>query len=152
LTGGPSSPKLVLPVTTPTPPIQALLLDEGDAASLDALATAVAIFGGGRFDLVYADDRDSLRYMADQLAAAGSSAVIVVDVDGHPQPKDLLAEVAEAGFPVAVVTDGRRDAIADHALSVGAAAYLPTSLPAQELVSLLGALPRPPEHDTRLAG
>lgn len=128
---------------TTLPRIPVLLLDEGQASRLDALATAVAIFGRDRFELVSADDRDSLRRMADHLADAGTAAVIVVDVDHHPEPKDALADVAEAGFPVVVVSDGRNDAIQDHALSVGAAAYVPTSLPAREIVSLLGTLPRP---------
>jgi hypothetical protein len=122
------------------PPIHVLLLDEDPTTSLDALATAVAIFGQGRFKLLYAEDRDRLRRMADELSSAGTTAVIVVDVDDHPEPKHVLADLTEAGFPVAVVTTGRNEAIQDHALSVGAAAYLPTSVPAREMVSVLGAL------------
>jgi hypothetical protein len=36
--------------------------------------------------------------MAAELAAAGTAAVIVVDVDHHPEPKSLLAEAAETGL------------------------------------------------------
>lgn len=133
----------MLTENSPLPQVHVLVLDEDPTTSLDGLATAVAIFGEGRFKLLYADDRDDLWTMADQLATAGTAAVIVVDVDGHPEPKHLLADVAEAGFPVAVVTDGRNEAIQDHALSVGAAACLPTSLPAREMVSVLGALGGP---------
>lgn len=136
-------------LTEPTlhPQRRVLVLDEepATATSLDALAMAVAVFGRGRLGLLYADDQDALRRMADELAAAGTPTVIVVDVDRHPEPKHVLAEVAEAPFPVAVVTDGRHEAIHDHALSVGAAAYLPTSLPARDMVSRLTALPRPPQ-------
>jgi hypothetical protein len=125
------------------PQANVLVLDEDPTTSLDALATAVAVFGEGRFKLLYADDQEALRTMADQLATAGAAAVIVVDVDDHPAPKHLLADVTEAGFPIAVVTGGRNAAIQDHALSVGADAYLPTSLPARELVSVLWALGGP---------
>jgi DNA-binding NarL/FixJ family response regulator len=129
----------------PLYPLPVLALDEGDPGALDAMATAVAVFGRGRLALHYADDRGGLRRMAAECMAAGAPAVIVVDVDRHPQPKDVLADVTEAGFPVAVLSDGSDDAIADHALSVGAAAYLPTTLPAGELVALLATLPRPAE-------
>ena len=128
---------------TPLSHLQVLVFDDGEATTLDGLATAVAMFGRGRCELVYADHQDELRRMADQLAAAGTAAVIVVDVDHHPAPKQVLADVAEAGFPLVVVSDGRRQAVHDHALSVGAAAYLPTSMPAQEMISRLTALPRP---------
>jgi DNA-binding NarL/FixJ family response regulator len=47
-----------------------------------------------------------------------------------------------------VLSDGRDDAIADHALSVGAAAYAPTSLPGRDLVDLLATLATPPEAVT----
>ena len=127
---------------TPLPQAHVLVLDEDPTTSLEALATAVAIFGEGGFTLLYAEDQDGLRMMADQLGTAGTAAVVVVDVDDHPEPKDLLADVTGAGFPVAVVTGGRNEAIQHHALSVGAAAYLPTSLPARELVSTLRALPQ----------
>ena len=133
---------------TALPHIPVLILDEGPATSLDALATALAVFGRGLFALGYADHPSALWEMADELAAGGTAAVIVVDVDGHPEPKAFLAEVAETGFPVVVVSDGRNEAIHDHALSVGAAAYLPTSLPAREMVSLLATLPRRPEVST----
>jgi hypothetical protein len=133
---------------TPLPHRHVLVLDDGKATTLDALATAVAMFGRGRFQLLYADHQDGLRRMADQLADAGTAAVVVVDVDHHPEPKDVLADLAMAGFPLAVVSDGRNEAVHDHALSVGAAAYLPTSLPAQEMISLLAALPRPSEEIT----
>lgn len=133
----------MLTETSPLSLAHVLVLDEDPTTSLDALATAVAIFGEGRFSLLYAEDPDGLRLMADQLAGAGTPAVIVVDVDDHPAPKHLLANLTEAGFPVAVVTGGNNHAIHDHALSVGAAAYLPTSLPARELVSVLGSLPQP---------
>jgi len=115
------------------PPIPVLVLDEGQAANLDALALTVAAFGRGRFNLAYAHHRSSLRRMAAQLAVG----VVVVDVDQDPDPKDLLADVVELGFPVVVLTDGRNDAIFDHAQSVGAAACLPTSSPAHEIVSNL---------------
>lgn len=120
-----------------------LLLDEGDATSLDALAASVAIFGGDGFELVPAPDYDALWRTARDISAADAEAVVVVDVDHHPQPKSLLADVAEIGFPVVVVTDGGNDAIQDHALSVGAAAYLPTTMPARELVACLSSLGSP---------
>ena len=129
----------------PLYPLPVLALDEGDAGALDAMATAVAVFGRGRLALHYADDRGGLRRMAAECVAAGAPAVIVVDVDRHPQPKDVLADVADTGFPVAVLSAGADDAIADHALSVGAAAFLPTTLPAGELVALLATLPRTAE-------
>ena len=134
--------------TTSQPQPQVLVLDQEPATSLDALATALAVFGRGRLGLLYADDQDALLRMADALAAAGTPAVIVVDVDHHPEPKQVLADAAGAGFPLAVVTDGGHHAVHDHALSVGAAAYLPTSLPAREMVTLLTTLPRPPEVAT----
>jgi DNA-binding NarL/FixJ family response regulator len=139
---------VVLTETSPLPEAHVLVLDEDPTRNLDALATAVAIFGEGRFNLLYAEDQDGLHLMADRLAGTGTSAVIVVDVDDHPAPKQLLANVTEAGFPVAVVSDGDNEAIHDHALSVGAAAYLPTSLPARELVFALGSLPQPRADDT----
>jgi hypothetical protein len=117
------------------PRIHVLVLDEGDATNLDALALTLAVFGRGRFELLYADDRRSLRRMAAQLDRV--AGVVVVDVDRYPDPKDLLAEVAEAGVPVVVVTDGRNEAIFDHALSVGAAACVATSLPARDVISHL---------------
>ena len=119
---------------------QVLLLDEGCATNLDAVAASVALFGRGRLELLCAPDLHSLRQMAGELAALQAPAVIVVDVDHDPAPKSVLAEAADAGFPVAVLSDGRNDAIHDHALSVGAAAYLLTPLPAQELVAHLEAL------------
>ncbi len=125
---------------TANPRIHVLLLDEGETTSLDALAVSVAIFGGDRFELIPVPDRDSLWSTADELAAADTSGVVVVDVDHHPEPKSVLAHAADTGFPLVVLSDGRRDAIADHALSVAAAAYLPTTLPAQELVAQLAAL------------
>lgn len=136
--------------TTPQLQPQVLVLDEepDTTPSLDALAVAVAVFGRGGLGLLYAVDQDALHEMADALAAAGTPSVIVVDVDRHPEPKQVLAEMAEAGFPLAVVTDGGHEAIHDHALSVGAAAYLPTTLPAREMVSLLTALARPTEIAT----
>jgi DNA-binding NarL/FixJ family response regulator len=133
---------------TPLPHPHVLVLDDGEATTLDGLATALAMFGRGRFELLYADDQDALRRMANQLAATSAAAVIVVDVDHQPEPKQILANMAEAGFPLAVVTNDRNEAVHDHALSVGAAAYLPTSLPAHEMISQLTALPRPPEENT----
>ena len=127
--------------------LHVLLLDEGDATSLDALAASVAIFGADRFELVPAPDCSTLWRTAAEFATSDAQAVVVVDVDRHPEPKSVLANVAEIGFPVVVVTDGHHDAIQDHALSVGAAAYLPTTMPARELVaclSALGSLARPP--------
>jgi DNA-binding NarL/FixJ family response regulator len=132
---------------TPLPRPHVLVLDDGEATTLDGLATAVAMFGRGRFELLYADDQDALRRLADQLGATGAAAVIVVDVDHHPEPKQLLADVAVAGFPLVVVSDGRSEAVHDHTLSVGAAAYLPTSLPAHEMISQLATLPRPSEDN-----
>jgi AmiR/NasT family two-component response regulator len=118
-----------------------LLLDEGYATSLDAVAASVALFGRGRLELLCAPDRAALRQMATELAALQAPAVILVDVDHDPEPKSVLAEAADAGLPLAVLSDGRNDAIHDHALSVGAAAYLLTPLPAQELVARLETLP-----------
>lgn len=117
-----------------------LLLDEGETASLDALAASVAIFGDDRFALVPAPDRGALWRTADEVAAADGKAVVVVDVDHHPEPKDVLADAADVGFPLVVLSDGHDEAIHDHALSVAAAAYLPTTLPARELVAQLAAL------------
>ena len=137
-----------LPTETPAQPQpQVLVLDEesGTAPALDALALAMAVFGRGRLGLLYAPDREALRRMVDDLAARETPTVIVVDVDRHPEPKHVLAEVVEATFPLAVLSDGVQEAIHDHALSVGAAAYLPTSLPAPEMISRLMTLPRPPE-------
>ena len=128
-------------LTASRPPIQVLLLDEGYATSLDAVAASVALFGRGRLELLCAPDLGSLREMANELAALDAPAVIVVDVDHDPEPKSVLARAAEAGFPLAVLSDGHNDAIHDHALSVGAAAFLLTPLPAQELVARLEALP-----------
>jgi len=130
------------------PDVHVLVLDDGEATTLDGLATAVAMFGRGRLELLYADCPHTLRRMADQLAAAGTVAVIVVDVDRHPEPKEILADIAEAGIPLVVVSDGHNEAVHDHALSVGAAAYLPTSLPAHEMISQLITLPRSPEEYT----
>ncbi len=111
-----------------------LVLDEGNATSLDALGAAVALFGRGNLKLVYVHDRASLPGVA-----ALGAGVAVVDVDRDPDPKNVLAEVVEAGLPVVVLTDGLNSAIPDHALSVGAAACLATSLPARELVSRLSS-------------
>jgi hypothetical protein len=83
--------------------------------------------------------------MAGELASVGSSAVIVVDVDQNPEPKSILAAAVEAGYPLAVLSDGRNDAIADHALAVSADAYLPLTLPARELVEVLAGLASEPE-------
>ena len=117
-----------------------VLLDEGEATGLDALAASVSIFGAGRFQLLYADDLDSLVEMTGELARRQVKAVVVVDADHDPEPKDLLATAAETGFPLVVLSDGRSDAIHDHALSVGAAAYLLCELPARDLVHRLEAL------------
>lgn len=126
--------------TTSRPATPVLLFDDGRASSLDALAASVGIFGAGRFELLYASDLDSLRLMAGALAAARSDAVVVVDADGNPEPKDLLASAADMGLPLVVMSDGRNDAIHDHALSVGAAAYLLSELPARALVDRLEAV------------
>ena len=117
-----------------------VLLDQGEATSLDALAASVSIFGAGRFQLLYADDLDSLVEMTGELARRHVEAVVVVDADHAPTPKDLLATAAETGFPLVVLSDGRDEAIHDHALSVGAAAYLLSELPARALVDRLEAL------------
>jgi DNA-binding NarL/FixJ family response regulator len=126
--------------TATRPTTSVLLFDEGQPTSLDALAASVSIFGAGRFELLYAADLDSLRTMADELASAHADALVVVDADWDPEPKDLLARVADMGFPLVVLSDGRDDAIHDHALSVGAAAYLLSELPARDLVDRLGAI------------
>ena len=126
--------------TEPHSCIPVLLLDEGQPANLDALAASLSIFGAGRFELMYAADLDSLRQMAGELASVEADAVVVVDADYDPQPKDLLASAAGMGFPLVVLSDGRNDAIHDHALSVGAAAYLLSELPARAMVDCLGSL------------
>jgi DNA-binding response OmpR family regulator len=126
--------------TVPRSCTPVLLLDEGQATNLDALAASVSIFGAGRFELLYAPDLGSLRQMAGELASAHAEALVVVDADYDPEPKDLLAKAADMGFPLVVLSDGRDDAIHDHALSVGAAAYLLSELPARELVTRLEAL------------
>lgn len=125
------------PASNPTPVV---LLDEGQATSLDALAASVSIFGAGRFELLYAPDLDSLRRMTGELASLHAPALVIVDADHDPEPKNLLANAADMGFPLVVLTDGRDDAIHDHALSVGAAAYLLSELPARDLVDRLDAL------------
>lgn len=131
---------------TPHAPVRVLLLDaEEQPAGLDALATSVAIFGANRFELLYAHDLDDLYRMAGELAALGSVAVIVVDVDHDPEPKSILAAAVEAGYPLAVLSDGRNESIADHALSVAADAYVPITVPARDLVDLLATLASPPE-------
>ena len=122
------------------PTTSVLLFDEGQPTSLDALAASVSIFGAGRFELLYAADLDSLCQMAGELASAHADALVVVDADYDPEPKDLLARAADMGFPLVVLSDGRDDAIHDHALSVGAAAYLLSELPARDLVERLGAI------------
>jgi len=122
------------------PTTSVLLFDEGQPTSLDALAASVSIFGAGRFELLYAADLDSLCQMAGELASAHADALVVVDADYDPRPKDLLARAADMGFPLVVLSDGRDDAIHDHALSVGAAAYLLSELPARDLVDRLGAI------------
>lgn len=126
--------------TTMSRPTTVLVLDEGEAHNLDALAASVSIFGAGRFALHYAPDLDSLLQMSAELAGLGAEAVVVVDADHDPHPKSLLAMAADAGFPLVVVSSGRDDAIHDHALSVGAAAYLLSELPARELVDRLAAI------------
>jgi DNA-binding response OmpR family regulator len=126
--------------TVPRPCTPVLLLDEGQATSLDALAASVSIFGAGQFELLYAHDLESLRRMTGELATVHAEALVVVDADHDPEPKNLLATAAEAGFPLVVVSNGRDDTIQDHALSVGAAAYLLSELPARELVARLSAL------------
>ena len=126
--------------TMSRPATPVLLLDEGQASSLDALAASVGIFGAGRFELLYASDLDSLRQMAGELAGVHAPALVVVDADHTLQPKDLLATAADMGFPLVVLSDGRDDEIHNHALSVGAAAYLLSELPARALVDCLEAL------------
>lgn len=126
--------------TEPRPTTPVLLLDEGQATSLDALAASLSMFGAGQFELLYAHDLDALRRMTDALTSLHADALIVVDADHDPQPKNLLATAADLGFPLVVVSDGRDDAILDHALSVGAAAYLLGDLPAREVVASLGSL------------
>jgi len=126
--------------TMSRPATPVLLYDEGQASSLDALAASVGIFAAGRFELLYASDLDSLRQMAGELAGAHAEALVVVDADYTAEPKDLLANAADMGFPLVVLSDGRDDAIHDHALSVGAAAYLLSELPARALVDRLEAL------------
>jgi len=127
-------------ITEPRSCIPVLCLDEGRADSLDALAASVAIFGGDRFELIYAPDREALHRMTHELAGLHADALVVVDADHHPEPKSLLADVANMGFPLVVLSDGHSDAMHDHALSVGAAAYLLSTLPAHDLVDLLAAL------------
>ena len=125
-------------MTRPTTSV--LLFDEGQRTSLDALAASVSIFGAGRFELLYATDLDALQQMAGELASAHADALVVVDADDDPEPKGLLATAADMGFPLVVLSDGHDDAIHDHALSVGAAAYLLSELPARDLVDRLGAI------------
>ena len=126
--------------TVPRPTTSVLLFDEGQPTSLDALAASVSIFGAGRFELLYATDLESLRRMAGELADLRAEALVVVDADHDPEPKDLLATAAGMGIPLVVVSNGRDDAIHDHALSVGAAAYLLSELPARDLVARLSAI------------
>lgn len=132
--------------TTPRTPVRVLLLDaEEQPAGLDALAASVAVFGTGQFELLYAHDLDALYRMAGELAGTGAVAAIVVDVDHEPEPKTVMASAADAGYPLVVLSDDRNDRIADHALSVAAAAYAPTTLPARELLDLLATVASPPQ-------
>jgi DNA-binding NarL/FixJ family response regulator len=117
-----------------------LVLDDDNAGSLDGLAASAAIFGRGDLDLRYANDLDGLREMAQQLAALQAPALIVVDPDRSPEPKSLLAGAADLGFPLVVLSDGRDDAVQEHARSVGAAACLLSTVPARQLVAELAAL------------
>jgi len=130
---------------TPHIPLNLILLDEDGSSGLDALAASVAIFGTGRFELRYAYDPGALRQTAVELAEIGATAVIVVDVDHDPEPKSFLAAAAEVGFPLVVLSDGRNDAIQDHALSVGAAGFLPTTMPGTCSASWR-PWPRPPSR------
>lgn len=134
----------MLTETTPHATVSVLLLDDEAATSLDALAASVAVFGPGRLELLYATDAAELHRMAGELSALDAPALLVVDVDHRPEPKSFLAAAADAGYPLVVLSDGHDDAIAGHALSVGAAAYAPTSLPGRELVDLLAGLASPP--------
>jgi AmiR/NasT family two-component response regulator len=111
-----------------------IVFDNGQAAGLDGLALAVASFGYGRFELSYVDDLAAFRAVDGHLA---DRSVIVVNVDDDPQPKQTLADLADVGLPVVVLTDRRDGTIAEHARSVGAAACLPLSLPAREIISRL---------------
>jgi AmiR/NasT family two-component response regulator len=114
--------------------ISLILFDNGRAtAGLDGLAAAVAMFGQGRFFLASVHDPTAVRAATD----AAAETVVVVNVDDDPEPKQTLADLAEAGFPVVVLTDGRDETVAEHARSVGAAACLSMSLPARELISRL---------------
>ena len=94
----------------------------------------------GRVDFLVASVDDPTAVRATTDAAGGR--VVVVNVDDDPEPKQTLADLAEAGFPVVVLTEGRDDTVVEHARSVGAAACLPLSLPARELLSRL-AVPIP---------
>lgn len=135
---------------TPHAPVRVLLLDpEEQPAGLDALAACVAMFGAHRFELLYAHDLDALYRMAGDLAAAGATAVVVVDVDHDPEPKSILAAAVEAGYPLAVLSDGRDDTIADHALAVAADAYVPLTLPARDLVDVLATVAAAPDPGWR---
>src|SRR5439155_788657 len=89
------------------PATPVLVLDDGEAANLDGLATSVAVFGRGQLALHYATDLDDLRSMSDELAARRARGVVVVDADHCPAPKALLADAADLGFPLAVLSDGR---------------------------------------------
>jgi AmiR/NasT family two-component response regulator len=111
-----------------------IVFDDGRAAGLDGLAVAVAMFGNGRFQMVYVADPMAVRGAADHVSAG---SVVVVNVDNDPDPKQTLADLTDAGLPVVVLTAGGDETVTEHARSVGAAACLPMSLPARELVSRL---------------
>ena len=111
-----------------------IVFDDGRAAGLDGLAVAVATFGHGRFQMVYVADPTAVRAAASHVSAG---TVVVVNVDNDPDPKQTLADLTDVGLPVVVLTAGGDETVTEHARSVGAAACLPMSLPARELVSRL---------------
>jgi len=118
-----------------TSPVSILLLDDGHQ-TFDGLAAAVALFGRGRVELAYLDDAHSLRVVAQHTGVQ----LLLVDVDGAADPKSVLADLIDAvGLPIVVLTDGR-PAVVDGVRAVDALAWLPTALPARELVELLTAL------------
>ena len=115
-------------------PLLGVVVDDGQARTIDGLAMAAAIFGHGRFELIYVDDPTAIPSPA---VAPAAGVVVIVDVDRDPNPKQTLAKLTQRDVPVVVLTDGRDQTVAEHARSVGVAACLPTSLPAHEILSYL---------------
>lgn len=119
-----------------TSPVSILLLDEGHQR-FDGLAAAVAVFGRGRLELVFLDDRHSVR----RVVRDSGARVLVVNIDGDAEPKRVLAELVggDVALRVVVLTDGR-PAVVDAARAVDAVVCRPNVLAARDFVDQVTAL------------